>query len=118
MKSNSFAGWTIGVAALVASAGFTAVVVSDAMAGSDTERATDAGVGDVDELQQVLTALREAGYTRVLEIEREHDGYEVEALTAGGRRVELLVDGKGALQPRDGHDDDRRDDDDAGVRDD
>ena len=112
MKRNGFAGWTIALAALVASTGFTALVAGDARASSDREdKVGTREAGDVDEVHKVLVASREAGYARVLEIEREHDGYKVNALDDEGRRVELSVDAEGVLRAGDGDDDRRADDD-------
>lgn len=48
-----------------------------------------------------ISAVYNAGYTAVRELEWEHGAWEVKALDANGRRVELRVDATtGAVTPR------------------
>ena len=111
MKSDRHYGWMVGAAGIAASAIFAAALVTQAMAGEDATRESDNPVAaNLDGVQQVLASLREAGYTRVLEIEHEGDGFEVEALDADGREVDLLVDADGTLRRIGERDEDRNDD--------
>ena len=109
MNMNRSRGPMVGMAALAASALLAAAAVTQVTAGDDATRATDTAA-DLDGVQQVLVSLREAGYTRVLEIEHEDGGFEVEALDADGREVELMVKADGTLHRLDDRDEGGHDD--------
>ncbi len=51
-----------------------------------------AQAGEWLEIPAIYEKLTAAGYTAINDIERERNGYEVEATSPTGERVELLVD--------------------------
>ena len=97
MDKSRLIGWTVGVAAVAATAGFTGAVVSSAAAGQDVTMRAEARPAEGE--AGVLARLREAGYTTVLELEREDGGYEAKVLDADGRRREIYLDASTTARP-------------------
>jgi uncharacterized membrane protein YkoI len=56
-------------------------------------------------LQDAIARAGQLGYTRILEAEYEHGRYEIEALDAQGRKVELYFDAQTGNLLRQGYDD-------------
>ena len=108
MERNRLAGWTLGVAALAATGGFTSALVGSAVAGTGTATQVEAAAPTGTSAESVLARLREAGYETVLELEREDGGYEAKVLDAQGRRLELRLDADGRPLAAVDHDDDRK----------
>ncbi|HMM86493.1 PepSY domain-containing protein [Azohydromonas sp.] len=77
-------------AALVAAGAF--VAPGFAQPSATAPAAAAAAARPVLDIAQVHARLEAAGYRDIVEIERERDRYEVKALDAEGRRVELDVD--------------------------
>ncbi len=77
------------IASLVIGTGALAAVAAMAPGFAQTQAAAPAPALDI---AQVHARLEAAGYREIDEIERKRDHYEVKALNADGRRVELQVD--------------------------
>lgn len=73
-----------------------------ALAQTDTTSNSDASKSMID----IIQMLESKDYSKIDEIDRDHDRYDVEAIDAAGQRVELTVDGNTGEILRSERDDD------------
>lgn len=76
------------IALTTASLGGAAIAASSTDAGTRAITQTDNWL----EIPAIYDKLTAAGYSDINEIEREHNGYEIEARNANGEKVDLYVD--------------------------
>lgn len=94
-------GWSSRAIAAAAALGLAVAAAGSATAADQNRSAAGSGTvqqstaaGPTLSIKDIATKLEEQGFTDISKIERERDGYEVDARTAEGVAVELDVDGQ------------------------